>query len=171
MDEHTESVRAKPFTSLLFFVHIDTLFFQYLCAIMITQGKCDFICDGNKFTAECNDIVIINSDVIHDLYLDDNSKFICFIIDEKFCTGNGIPITELRFTPLIKDKKLCDLFKNVLDQYTIHSRSNCLDTRIKIALLQFLAEIRENNTEEVLSVSAKKKNPNKHIQKACKYHP
>ena len=138
--------------------------------IMMTQGSCHFICDGKPFVAGKGDIAVINSEVVHDVRLEDDSRFICFIIDENFCTSNGIRITELHFRDLIKDdKELCNLFYRVLKQYSIHAQSKCLDTRIKIALLQMLVHIRENYTESILPSPSKKKQQTEYVSKAINF--
>ena len=138
--------------------------------LMITQGICHVICDGKHFVASIGDMVVINSGSLHEIRLEEKSKFICCIIDADFCTGNGIPIAALHFRELIhEDKMLCQLFKNILNQYRLHAQSNCLDTRIKIALLEMLVHIRENYTESVLPSTSKKKQQSEYIKNAITY--
>ena len=74
-------------------------------------------CGMETIPFEPMDIFVVNPDTPHTLSSDNIVAYRCLIIDEQFCTENGIPVRQLIFQKLIKDPQLCQLFDAVTDAY------------------------------------------------------
>lgn len=73
---------------------------------------------GIEDTPFCQgDIFIVNADIPHSVGSDETIAYRCLIIDNRFCTDNGIPIGELTFRSTIHDRELADLFETVTAAY------------------------------------------------------
>ncbi|MBQ8758518.1 MAG: helix-turn-helix transcriptional regulator [Clostridia bacterium] len=138
--------------------------------LMITEGCGHFVCNDRDFVAKKGDIVVFNTDVVHNIYSNTKMKFLCYIIDSDFCISNGIPINEVYFKEHITDESLCVMFKEVIKEYGGHYQSKLPGARTRTALLMFMIALFESYTEkEKLSDINKKSHSYEYVRKAIRY--
>lgn len=56
--------------------------------------------NGEKYDINKNDIIVVNSNVIHRISTDDKIIYTCLIIKASFCRMVGIDYDRLHFSPL-----------------------------------------------------------------------
>ena len=84
-------------------------------------------------------IFVVNPDTPHSIGSESSIKYRCLIIDNNFCTENGIPIGELVFESTIQDPELCALFDGVTDAYDRREKNDYYAiTDIRYAVLGLL---------------------------------
>ena len=82
----------------------------------LTNGEGYVSCDETTIKAKCNDIIVINSNVLHSFYTDSHMEYNCIIIDRDFALKNGLDTSKRHFTEHISDDlKLTNYFKNLYD--------------------------------------------------------
>lgn len=119
--------------------------------IRVIEGKGHCKCDEREYYIKAGDIVVFNSYTIHSIYSNETMIFHCFIIDPVFCSDNGIPVSDIRFTEHITNWNLNAVFDNAVTQLKKYNASPCHETRIKIALLSLLVTLREDHTDSLCS--------------------
>ncbi len=107
-----------------------------------TEGNGTVQLDEKKYSVEQNDIIVVNSNVIHHTNTSDLIKYHCLIIDSDFCIQSGIPHTKLHFEPHIQSTSFLNLFKALENTYT-NTADYCRIAKIKIIILQILIELYE----------------------------
>ena len=75
--------------------------------------RCGMTC--TDFTP--GDIFVVNPDTPHCIGSEETVSYRCLIIDSTFCEENGIPVGQLRFTPLIRDEELRQRYEEVFAAY------------------------------------------------------
>ena len=95
---------------------------EILCCF---QGSGYVRCGNDIYAFGQNDIVVVNSDLLHTIGTETTLDYCCFIVGSGFLGENGIPAEDLVFHNVIRDEELLDLIKNVA---TIHQHfdSNAL---------------------------------------------
>ena len=63
------------------------------------------------------DIFVVNPDTPHCIGSEETVSYRCLIIDSSFCEGNGIPVSRLYFTPLIRDPFLQQQYEATFAAY------------------------------------------------------
>ena len=81
--------------------------------LLITEGECFIQYSADTFPLHQNDMVIANSNVLHRLYTQTGTRFFCLIIDNLFCSENGINIEEICFEKIVTDEGARRLFEDV----------------------------------------------------------
>lgn len=109
------------------------------------SGEGYFITNGEKFTIQAGDIVIANSNRLH--YNGTETKIIysALLIDSDFCKSADLDFTSFTFQTIIKDKKIADLFAEVIKIY-YSAEELCKTAMLQIAVLRLVAELRKKYT-------------------------
>lgn len=114
-----------------------------------TGGKGWIQCGPESVPFALGDIFVVNADTPHSICSESSVLYRCLIIDNSFCTGNGIPIADLHFQASIRDEALTDLFCQVSDAYdTFDSNRICAIADIRCAVLQLLRYLCTHYTAE-----------------------
>lgn len=80
------------------------------------EGEGYVTCDEKVINVKKDDIVILNSNVLHSFYTDSYMEYNCLIIDRDFVLKNGLDTSKLHFSEHIKqDEILINYFKNICD--------------------------------------------------------
>ncbi len=79
---------------------------ELLC---FTEGTGTVLTDGESFPVSAGDVVIINTNCIHDIIATPHLRFYCLIIDRSFCLANYTDTNCIHFSSKICDEKLFDL--------------------------------------------------------------
>lgn len=101
--------------------------------ILTVSGRGAMQYASDRLELEKNDIVVVNSDTIHQLHCFPDFSFYYLIIDEKFCRENGLDMTATLFERKFKDKTTAKRFLDVVTSYENYAHD---DSPISVALLR-----------------------------------
>ena len=101
--------------------------------------------NSEQYKITKNDIVVVNSNVIHYTGSSTNLIYSCLIISTDFCRGIGINSKCLSFKPIIRSKKLFDLFILLKNTYLDHS-IQYREAKLNKLLIELLIELAENSS-------------------------
>ena len=79
--------------------------------LFFTEGTGTVLTDGEAIPVSAGDIVIVNTNCIHDIIASPLVRFYCLIIDRSFCLTNYVDTNCIRFSPCIRDAELFSLIK------------------------------------------------------------
>lgn len=85
--------------------------------LMFLNGKATVFCDGERFLINPYEIFIVNSNCIHHIQSEDENTYTVMIIDENFCTENGVDIKKLIFRSIVQDKAAVEKFLKIKASY------------------------------------------------------
>ncbi|MBR2044070.1 MAG: helix-turn-helix transcriptional regulator [Clostridia bacterium] len=119
------------------------------------------------FTA--GDIIVVNSGELHRLYSDKDMKYYYLLVDESFCTENGITTANQVFTPKFSSEKSRTLYQRVIYEYSEYEKASSWlrVARLRVAVLELLIDLCENHVEQENSDNSV--NCEKYIKKAIGY--
>jgi len=107
-----------------------------------TGGKGFVQCGLERFDFTQGDIFVVNADTPHCICSEGSVVYRCLIIDNTFCTSNGLPVPTLHFQNTIRDAGMNALFDQVssaFDQFD--SRALCAVADIRYAVLGLLRKL------------------------------
>lgn len=110
-----------------------------------TEGKGNVICEATRYPLKKGDIFVVNTNKLHIVTSDEQVRYFCLILDNSFCTENGIDTEYLHFKELIHDEQLNSLFVDIADAFG--SFDICRATKIRCAVLKLLIKLRSDYTE------------------------
>lgn len=114
------------------------------------------------------DIFVVNTDVPHCICSDTRVEYHCLIVDNAFCTGNGLPVGELYFRSSIRDESVIALFARVVDAFERYDRTRlCAAADIRYEVLGLLRMLCRNYT--VPRPRGTDPAANAHVKKAVEY--
>ncbi len=103
-------------------------------------------CDENSIKVAKDDVVIVNSNVLHSFSTESLMEYHCIIIDRDFAFKNGIDTSKFQFSESIScDKTLIEYFENI---YNIMSK-NYEYIDIAAAVLPALCYLYHNYSTEI----------------------
>lgn len=131
-------------------MHTDTLtkdtyfiphWHESLELLYFLEGKCSFISSGVAFKAKKGDIAIVNSDTIHDLRCegDENTTYICLIIDSSIASQLNIDLSQISFKNVIFDKEITDIIINIQREY--NEENPYYKAKIKVLCSDLLVQL------------------------------
>ena len=132
-----------------------------------TKGEGFVLLDRNKFSIKKDDIIIVNSQVIHYTGTNSELNYACLIIDSDFCKQADIDHTALTFEPLFCDNDFLSAYHKFREIFN-NTKDVCHIAKLKQQLLNILINLREHHTVSHSS-SAVQKNSFKMVQAAIKY--
>lgn len=140
----------------------DNLEFQ-LC----TGGSGTVLLDGERIPFLENDVIVVNSNVIHYTYTDYKLYYSALIISSDFCRQMGIDYDSMYFSPLIQSPEISDLFKRLQSIY-LSSDIPFKTAKQNDLLLRILIETAENfSTQKKKTFSGSKSFEN--VKETIKY--
>ena len=111
------------------------------------DGYAKIISDTQYIMAQSGDIVVINSNHLHEiLSLSESCCYHCLIPDKVLCEECNIPVLKLNFTPVIKDKSLCDLMDQIIEES--ESAQPYYQAAIKAKVISLLVNLTRFYTQE-----------------------
>ena len=113
---------------------------------LITDGVGSVLLDGEKYAVSPDDIVVVNSHVVHYTAADTFLRYDCFIIGSAFCRQAGIDYTALVFSSILRDAKLKSILTDIKAFY-MKKDTPCRIARLQQQLLSLLIELRLHYTE------------------------
>ena len=122
-----------------------------------TEGNGTVLLDGKTFPFNKNDIVVVNSNVIHYTGSDTDLTYCCLIMSNDFCRQVDIDPSVLNFEPVIKNSALADMLTQLRSIY-LNPNTTCRKAKLNKTVLKILIELAEHHTIEktVKTASSKK---------------
>lgn len=110
-----------------------------------TQGEGFVLLNGKKYCFTKNDIIAVNSNVLHYTGTQSQLTYTCLIVSTEFCKQVGIDPDFTTFTPLVKSDALVKLFGSLTEIYLNESAPLRIAKLNKI-VLEILIELAENHS-------------------------
>lgn len=125
-------------------------------------------CGPETFGFLQGDVFVVNADMPHCICSQTAVEYHCLIIDNAFCTGNGIPVTDLYFQKTIRDERMNALFEGVVAAFDSYDKDRlCAAADIRYGVLGLLRALCANyiiqRPKEAGSAA------NAHVKKAMEY--
>lgn len=112
-----------------------------------TDGEGYVSCDECDFKVQKDDVIIVNSNVLHSFSTESTMEYHCIIIDRDFALKNGVDTSKLQFNEYISsDKQLIDYFEKI---YSVTSKE-CEYIDIAAVVLPALCYLYHNYSTEIL---------------------
>ena len=112
---------------------------------LCTDGQGYVMLDEKIIPFEKNDIILVNSNVIHHTSTTGIIRYSCLIVDTQFCKSIGIDPILLQFCSKPTSGSLLVNFKALIDTYE-DSKNICRIARLNEILIKILIELREHYT-------------------------
>ena len=121
-----------------------------------TEGNGTVLLDGKTFPFNKNDIVVVNSNVIHYTGSDTDLTYCCLIMSNDFCRQVDIDPSVLNFEPVIKNSALADMLTQLRSIY-LNPNTTCRKAKLNNIVLKILIELAEHHTLHKAATSSTKK--------------
>ena len=132
------------------------------------EGSGNVICDSHRYDFVSGDIVVINSNTLHKVESEEGVRYYCLIIDEEFCSSNGIDISKISFDARIIDIEVKSAFESVCKAFASKEESKIINVRYCVlGLLLTLMRKHSRPVDETVQKSAL--TTGKRIKKVVEY--
>lgn len=112
---------------------------------LCTEGQGVVMLDEKVIPFQKNDIIVVNSNVIHHTNTADRLKYACLIIDTQFCRQIDIDPISLQFSSKIESRTFLNFFKTLIDLYGNNAKV-CRTATLNKIMIEMLIELREKYT-------------------------
>lgn len=109
---------------------------------LCTAGHGWVLLDGRRYTFSENDIIVVNSNVLHYTSTDTELTYDCLIISTELCDQVGINPNRIFFTPFINNTVIVELFSQLKTAFSDHS-DICRSAKLHKLTLEILIELTE----------------------------
>ncbi len=120
---------------------------------LCTEGSGTVLLDGKMFPFNKNDIVVVNSNVIHYTGTETTLTYSCLIMSNDFCKQVGIDSNCLLFEPFIKSSVLADMLSALIEIY-LNPNASCRKAKLNKIVLEILIELAEHHTVQEIETAA-----------------
>lgn len=125
---------------------------------LCNEGSGNVLIDGQQYSFDKNDIVVVNSNAIHYTGTDEFLNYSCLIISTDFCRQIGIDPRYLTFKEKNKSQHLNNLINKLIQIY--HDTDlPCRVARLNKTVIEILIELSEKYTVGVTPDCNKKYEP------------
>ena len=155
MNTYEKHVLANP--ALPFIFHVDHLChkttpqrgnwhenIEILCFI---EGEGNVRLNARNFSVSPGDIVVVNSNCLHEFSTDSKMKYHCLIIDRSFCVANYIDTNKIHFKSQFKDEKLTHYFNDLRHNFEMAESVAWRTQTIRALVLSLLTEVCKKYSE------------------------
>ena len=104
--------------------------------LYFVEGEGRVVCNFANYNVKAGDIFVVNSENLHMVESDNIIKYYCTIIDNDFCTFNGIPAEDLKFIHIINNSELIKKYQAIIGYY--ENTCDFREARIKHSVLDML---------------------------------
>ena len=80
-------------------------------------GKGEVLCGTKFIPIKKGDIVVVNSNLFHDIITTDSADCYYLIVENDFCRSNGIDTTKITFNEFIDSENIRKAYEEVIDAY------------------------------------------------------
>ena len=114
---------------------------------LFTEGEGTVLLNGEKHNVKKDDIIVVNSNVLH--YTSTNTKLVytCIIISNEWCKKMNIDYNSLRFHPMIKSIKLKKTIQE-LSELSKKSEDLLKTAKLNELLIRIMIELVESHCEQ-----------------------
>lgn len=138
---------------------------EILCCF---QGNGYVRCGTEIYNFRADDIVVVNSDLLHTIGSSTSLQYCCLIVGSAFCADNGLTMENLVFHNVIRDTELLGLMKNIARLYENYDSSElCAVADLRYAVLGVLRKLCHDHCTPKTANSPE--NTGEHIKKAITY--
>jgi len=116
---------------------------EILCC---AKGEGTVICNSIEYNVKEDDIIVINSNVLHSTSTNSFFEYYCLIIDERFLSENGIETAETEYQCLIQSPDAKQIYSKVIHE--ISSDNKYRTAAIRSAVLELMLFLSRNFSEE-----------------------
>jgi len=130
--------------------------------LFFTQGECVVKCNSAEFTVKAGDLVVVNSNELHQAHcLTETAEYFCIIVDTSLIQSRYIDICDTKYIKPIYHNQI--LFKNKIEnnaqasQYILEfvmeyeSKNPGYELSIKACIYQLLVFLLRNHVQVVLT--------------------
>ncbi|MBE7042385.1 MAG: AraC family transcriptional regulator [Ruminococcaceae bacterium] len=140
--------------------------------ILVTEGTGTIRYGAKEEIPLCSgEIAIVNSEVIHQIYSDTGISYYYIIIDEKFCSDNGIDVEKIRFIEKTNDKETVSLFLEMKTE--IEKMEECATlpaiAKVRRCVLSLMIDLCDHHLSAVNSKKIQESSPETYTKKAMIY--
>ena len=119
--------------------------------LMVTEGDGTLRYGNVEMQVCAGDMIIVNSRTIHRLYSEIGVSYYFIIIDEGFCTENGLSVKERSFTPIVRSEESRRLFSELVravEDYRSGGNSFQLKAaKARLSVIALLIELCEHHSK------------------------
>lgn len=87
---------------------------EILC---FTEGSATVIINELRIEAASGDIVVVNTNCLHEIFAHEDTHYYCLIVDRSFCLANHFDTELITFLPKIKDDEIYSLILSIAKEY------------------------------------------------------
>ena len=155
MSIYEKHILSNP--ALPFIFHIDNLRHQntsqrgnwhenieILCFI---EGSGKVRINAQSHNVGVGDIIIVNSNCLHEFSTDTILKYHCLIIDRSFCISNYFDTNKIHFKTHFRDNIICKRFEELKRNYELPDSTPWRTQTIRSIVLQLLTDICKEHSE------------------------
>ena len=111
--------------------------------LLCINGQGSIILDDRRYVFNKDNIIVVNSNVIHSLKSITKLEYICLHLSIEFCRENGIDISSVHFLELIADdRELITTLEELLKEN--NGNSEIKPAKVKALVLKILIRLYEN---------------------------
>lgn len=101
----------------------DTHWHDALEILYFREGRANVTVNAETFSAECDDIIIINPNCVHHVDpIGGTVKYYCLIISTEYCEKLGFSVTSKNICPVIKDARVSGLYEGICSELQLHDK-------------------------------------------------
>ena len=113
---------------------------------LFTEGEGTVLLNGQKYNIRKDDIIVVNSNVLHHTLTDTRLVYTCIIVSNEWCKIMNIDYGVWQFHPLIKSNKLIK-FISELTSLSSNSEDVLKIAKSNEILLRIMIELAQNHCE------------------------
>ena len=107
--------------------------------LLVNNGEGRLTCAEEQIPLAANDIVVIDSGLLHRIESDTEVSYHCLIVDEAFCRRNGLAPGACTFPRIIRDGALADQYHKIAEAYI--SDDPYREAALRAAVLSFMVSL------------------------------
>ncbi len=92
-------------------------------------GEGEVLCGTKFIQIKKGDIVVVNSNLFHDIITNSSADCYYLIVENDFCRANGIDTTKITFNELINSEKIRSAYQKIIDAYSSFDTFRVADIR------------------------------------------
>ncbi len=124
---------------------------------LCTSGNGTVMLDEKTIPFFKNDVIVVNSNVLHHTNTNNNLTYHCLIIDTNFCRQMDMDPLYLEFESKPENPKISNIISKISDMYD-KSDDMCRTAKLCSLVIDLLIELREHHTVSLNKNTIKKRN-------------
>lgn len=123
---------------------------------LFTEGEGTVLLNGEKINVKKDDIIVVNSNVLHYTFTDSNLVYTCIIISDEWCKSMNIDYNSFTFHSLVKSP---ELKKNISELVSVFrdTEDSLRTLKLNEILIRIMTELIKNHCDLNTQAPAKSK--------------